>query len=86
MRKNLILRLGWKRMKIIRGSYYRPPVYIMRIMRWNGSPLSRNPLIAYEKVEQRLAKRTRFKILAEEVLCRCGLYNCYYWAINLIFP
>ena len=37
MRKNLILKLGWKRMKIIRGSYYRPPVYIMRTMRWNGS-------------------------------------------------
>ena len=46
---------------------------------------SRNPLIAYEKLEQRLAKRTRF-ILAEEVLCRCGLYNCYHWTINLIFP
>ena len=35
--ENLILKLGWKRMKIIRGSYYRPPVYIMRTMRWNGS-------------------------------------------------
>lgn len=23
--------------EIIRGSYYRPPVYIMRTMRWNGS-------------------------------------------------
>ena len=46
---------------------------------------SRNPLIAYEKLEQRLAKRTCL-YLAEEVLCRCGLYNCYHWTINLIFP
>ena len=42
---------------------------------------SRNPLIAYE-VGTTISKTDPF-ILAEEVLCRCGLYNCYHWAIKL---
>ena len=64
-------------MKIIRESYYRPPGYYANNAMERIA--SRNPLIAYEKLEQRLAKRTRlywlkrFSVAAACIIAIIGL-------------